>query len=160
MEHPHRHSGGNSQSSHSVQTRDTKIDFPKFQGEDPSGWVYKCVSFFFEFNQIEETQKVRLAVMHLDEKTIQWFQWFEKAQKDLDWKSCVLGLTTRFGPNVFEDAIGELTKLTQTSTVKIYQEMFEELSNRTTGLTQEFFVSCFVSGLREDIKAGIQMFKL
>lgn len=44
----------------------------------------------------------------------------------------------RFGPNVFEDAIGELTKLQQNSTVKAYQERFEELANRTTGLTEEF----------------------
>lgn len=60
----------------------------------------------------------------------------------------------RFGPNVFEAAI-ELTKLRQHSAVKMYQERFEELPNRTTGLTEHFFASCFVSGLREDIKSGI-----
>lgn len=101
----------------SVQTRYTKIDFPRFLGEDPSGWIYKCKRFF-EFNRIEEEQKVRLAVMHLDEKAIQWFQWFEKTQKTLDWKGFTYGIQMRFGPNVFEDAIGELTTLQQNSTVK------------------------------------------
>lgn len=157
-EHSNSHHGNGSHPSNSIHTRYAKVDFPKFQGEDPSGWIYKCERFF-EFNQIDETQKVRLAVMHLDEKTIQWFQWFEKAQTVVDWKGFVMGLTTRFGPNVFEDAIGELTKLPQVSTVKIYQERFEELANRTSGLTQEFFVSCFLSGLREDIRAGVQMFR-
>lgn len=142
----------------SVQTRYTKIDFPRFLGEDPSGWIYKCKRFF-EFNRIEEEQKVRLAVMHLDEKAIQWFQWFEKTQKTLDWKGFTYGIQMRFGPNVFEDAIGELTTLQQNSTVKAYQERFEELANRTTGLTEEFFVSCFISGLKEEIRAGVQMFQ-
>lgn len=156
-EHSNTHLGHGTHSCNSVQPRFTKIDFPKFQGADPSGWVYKCERFF-EFNQIEETQKVKLAAMHLDEKALQWFQWFEKAQTLLNWKGFVAGIIARFGPNIFEDAIGELTKLTQTSTVKVYQERFEELANRTSGLTQEFFVSCFLSSLREDIRAGVQMF--
>lgn len=156
-EHSNTHPGPGSQTAHSFQPRFSKIDFPKFQGDDPSGWVYKCERFF-EFNQIEGSQKVKLAAMHLDEKTIQWFQWFEKTNATLDWKGFVEGIVARFGPNIFEDAIGELTKLTQISTVKVYQERFEELANRTSGLTQEFFVSCFVSGLREDIRAGVQMF--
>lgn len=55
--------------------------------------------------------------------------------------------------------IGELTKLSQQSTVCAYQERFEELANHTTGLTEEFFVSCFISELCDDIKAGVQMFQ-
>lgn len=65
----------------------------------------------------------------------------------------------RFGENVFEDAMGQLTKLRQWSTVKSYQEKFEELANKTTGLTEEFFISCFVSGLKDEIKGGVQMFR-
>lgn len=71
-------------------------------------------------------------------------------------------LEMRFGVNAFEDAMGELTKLRQSNTVKAYQERFEELANCTMGLTEEFFESCFVSGLRDDnhaIKAGVQMFQ-
>lgn len=85
-------------------------------------------------------------------------QWFEKSQNPINWKEFEYGLRVRFGPNVYEDAIGELTKLCQNSTVKSYQERFEELANRTQGLTQEFFVSCFLSGLKEEIRAAVQMF--
>lgn len=141
----------------SVQTRYTKIDFPRFSGEDPAGWIYKCERFF-EFNQIEDDQKIRLAVVHLDDKAIQWYQWFEKTQTTMSWKEFTFGLRVRFGPNAFEDAMGELTKLTQQTTVRAYQERFESLASRTTGLTEDFFVSCFVSGLKDEIKAGVQMF--
>lgn len=31
---------------HGFGTRYAKIDFPKFFGDNPSGWVYKCERFF------------------------------------------------------------------------------------------------------------------
>lgn len=45
------------------QSRFTKLEFPKFFGKDPEGWVYKSENFF-EINGIEETQKVKLASIH------------------------------------------------------------------------------------------------
>lgn len=56
------------------------------------------------------------------------------------------------------DDVGQLTKLKQISTVKVCQEQLEELANRTTKLGEAFFVSCFISGLKEEIKAEVQMF--
>lgn len=43
--------------------------------------------------------------------------------------------------------------------IKLYQERFEKLANRTKGLTEEFFVSCFVSGLKDEIKTEVQIFQ-
>lgn len=122
--------------------------------------MYKCERFF-EFNHIKEERRVKLAVTHLDGKAIRWYHWFEKTQKEgLNWKAFItFGLQVRFGPNAFEDATGEWTKLRQVSTVRVYRERFEELGSRTTGLTEEFIVSFFVSGLKEEIKAGVQMFQ-
>ncbi|KAA8538007.1 hypothetical protein F0562_027413 [Nyssa sinensis] len=65
----------------------------------------------------------------------------------------------RFGDSLFDDVVGQLTKLRQISTVKTYQEKFEELANKTNELLEEFFVSCFVSGLKDEIKAGVQIFR-
>ena len=33
------------------------------------------------------------------------------------------------------------------------------LANKTKGLLEEFFIGCFVSGLKEEIKAEVLMFK-
>ncbi|KAA8550255.1 hypothetical protein F0562_001939 [Nyssa sinensis] len=59
------------------QTRFAKLDFPKFFGEDPKAWVYKCEKFF-EFNTIDETQKVRLASIHMEDRAIHWFRWLQE----------------------------------------------------------------------------------
>ncbi|KAA8541233.1 hypothetical protein F0562_025160 [Nyssa sinensis] len=124
------------------QTRFAKLDFPKFFGKDPEAWVYKCEKFF-EFNTIDETQKVRLASIHMEDRAIHWFRWYEKTHILRSWREFDGALIARFGDSLFDDAVGQLTKLRQISTVKTYQEKFEELANKTNGLSKEFFVSCF-----------------
>ncbi|GFS46186.1 hypothetical protein Acr_00g0100660 [Actinidia rufa] len=77
----------------------------------------------------------------------------------VSWETFKQGIISRFGPDVFEDAVGELTKLKQTSSVKEYQEKFEFLANKTHKLPESFFISCFISGLKEEIKANVLMFR-
>lgn len=96
--------------------------------------------------------------MHLSDRAIQWFQWFEKSQKSITWKEFTYGFQMRSKVSAFEDAIGELTKLSQQSTVCVYKERFEELEKSYYRSNEEFFVSCFISGLCDGIKAGVQMF--
>lgn len=57
------------------------------------------------------------------------------------------------------DAVGQLTKLKQWRTVRLYQDKFKEMATKSSGLSEEFFISCFVSGLREEVRAGVQMFQ-
>lgn len=139
-------------------TRFARIDFPKFSGEDPSGWVYKCERFFY-YNMIENNNRVKLATLHLEGKALNWYQWFEKCHGQMTWVLFKDGIVSRFGPNTYEDVMGDLTKLRHTTTVRVYQEQFEELANRTTNLPESFFISCFISGLKEEVKAGVQMFR-
>ncbi|XP_057497404.1 uncharacterized protein LOC130782134 [Actinidia eriantha] len=135
-----------------------KLDFSKFFGEDPESWIYKCEKFF-ELNATEDNQKLRLASLHLEDKAMTWFRWFEKSHTLRTWQEFCRVLLMRFGSNAYEDPLGQLTKLKQWGFVKMYQEKFEELANKTHGFSEEFFVSCFVSGLQEEILAGVKMFQ-
>ncbi|KAH9292049.1 hypothetical protein KI387_042764, partial [Taxus chinensis] len=40
-----------------------------------------------------------------------------------------------------------------------YQIEFEKLANHTEGLSDDFFKSCFVSGLKEPIRSKVKMFQ-
>ncbi|KAA8526085.1 hypothetical protein F0562_007815 [Nyssa sinensis] len=95
----------------------------------------------------------------MEDRAIHWFRWYEKTHSLRSWREFVGALIARFGDSLFDDVVGQLTKLRQISTGKTYQEKFEELANKTNGLSEEFFVSCFVSGLKDEIKAGVQMFR-
>lgn len=46
-----------------------KLYFPKFNGEDPSGWIYKAEQYF-EFQNISPDQRVQLVFFHLEGITL------------------------------------------------------------------------------------------
>lgn len=64
-----------------------------------------------------------------------------------------------FAPSAFDDPVGGFTKLKQTTTVEEYQTQFEVLSNKIAGLIEDFRISTFLSGLKEEIRITITMLK-
>ena len=64
----------------------------------------------------------------------------------------VMDITTRFGQETYDNLIGQITKLRQTSFVHTYREQFGALMVRTRGLMDEFYVQSFVSSLMDAIK--------
>nr|DAD45646.1 TPA_asm: hypothetical protein HUJ06_003876 [Nelumbo nucifera] len=73
------------------------------------------------------------------------------------WEEYVRALNIRFGSTVYEDPMSELLDLRQAGSVQEYQEAFEELLNRVE-VCEEYAVSCFLSGLKEDIQMPVRMF--
>ena len=51
--------------------------------------------------------------------------------------------------------LGHLTKLRKTCIVRDYIATFEQLAIRTDGLGDEFYLECFISGLKEAIQAHV-----
>ena len=49
--------------------------------------------------------------------------------------------------------MGMLTKLCQTNAMEDFIASFGRSEIRTNGMTDEFFKRCFISGLKEEIKA-------
>lgn len=120
-----------------------------FDGDNPNGWIYKCGRFFSE-NGIVNEEKVGLASIHLEGKALEWFQGYEAGNKEFTWDQFSHEVILRFGPSTYDSPMGQLSKLKQASTVRNYQVQFETLMARTSGLPDEFFVHCFVSGLKSN----------
>lgn len=64
-------------------------------------------------------------------------------------------LENRFAPTAFDDPRGKLFKLTQSSSVTAYLTEFESLANRIVGLQPSFLLSCFISGLKSEIRRDV-----
>ena len=73
------------------------------------------------------------------------------------WEVFTITLLTWFGPTLFDDPMEALTRLRHTTTVESYKTEFEVLSNQLKGLTETYKLSCFLSGLREDICLMVRM---
>jgi hypothetical protein len=54
-------------------------------------------------------------------------------------------------------SLGHLTKLKQSGTVEAFIAAFEQLAFRTEGMSDSFFLECFISGLKDDIRAQVHM---
>jgi hypothetical protein len=53
--------------------------------------------------------------------------------------------------------LGHLTKLKQSGTVEDFIVTFERLAFRTEGMYDAFFRECFISGLKDEIRAHVLM---
>ena len=92
--------------------RGLKLDFPCFDGNDSTRWIYREKQYFYLHNTFD-FNKVPLASFHLEHEAHQWFHWYIKAHAELNWTEFSQLLLQRFGPSDFDDFIGALTKLRQ-----------------------------------------------
>jgi hypothetical protein len=138
-----------------IHTRTLRLDFPRFSGDNPYGWTYK-VNQFFEYYQTLMYQRVCIASFHMEGEALVWFQDADEAGQFPIWETFLQSLLTRFGP-AYDDPIKALTKLHQTSTVTEYTSQFESLSNRLCGFSDRNRLSCFLSGLNDEIRLQLRM---
>jgi len=131
------------------------MDFPRFNGDNPSGWSYK-VNQFFDYYQTPLYQRVRMASFHMEGEALVWFQDANEAGQFPTWDAFLQALLTRFGP-VYDDPMESLMKLRQTATITEYTTQFESLSNRLRGVSDKNRLSCFLSGLKDDIRLPLRM---
>ncbi|GJU88044.1 reverse transcriptase [Tanacetum coccineum] len=154
-----RKSNGRQGSNQMVQYgRISKIEFPKFNGDDVKGWIFKCRQLF-RIDNVLDKMKVELAAMHVYDRALTWHQQVVKRYGAwCTWELYEQEALSRFGA-VFEDPMVELKNLKQTSTVKSYQDQFESLLNKVD-LLESYAISLFVGGLKDESSMSIRMFKL
>ena len=58
-----------------------KLDFPRFNGDDSTGWIYREEQYFSLHNTID-VNEVPLASFHLEHGALQWFRWYIKAHAE------------------------------------------------------------------------------
>lgn len=63
----------------------------------------------------------------------------------------------RFGSSTYDDPMEDLTRSKQVSLVTSYKTEFELLSNRIKGISKKNKLSCFMSGLHDEIRLLIKL---
>ena len=104
---------------------------------------------FFKINGIGDNENVGLVPLHLEGWALEWFHGYEASDKEINWQQFSIDVVSRFDPNAYDSPIGQITKLKHIATTRAYQELFEALMAKTSGLSKKFFVQCFISGLEE-----------
>ncbi|KAL5715262.1 hypothetical protein ACHQM5_017103 [Ranunculus cassubicifolius] len=141
------------------QLKVPKLDFPPFEGVNVRGWIQKANRYFL-FNPIADHQKILFASLHLKGKADMWYQAHLEAIGRMNWFGFTESMRTRFAEDVYDNVVGEFSKLVQTGTVEEYHSQFEELQSlvliNNKGFSESYFVDCFVSGLKEEIRRPVE----
>ncbi|XP_040868642.1 uncharacterized protein [Glycine max] len=133
-----------------------KLEVPRFDGMDPTGWIFK-ISQFFEYHATPEHERLTIASFYMEGKALAWFQWMYRNGQLTSWPAFLHALHTRFSSSTYKDPTGMLCKLTQQSSTAEYLAEFESLANCVIGLPTLFVLSCFVSGLSPTIRREVQV---
>ncbi|XLR33618.1 hypothetical protein S83_061518 [Arachis hypogaea] len=129
-------------------------DLPMFEGDGVEDWVFRARQYLETFN-IPIEQRIRVLSFHLVGAAYAWYRWGVNNNIAYTWDSFLEALNARFGKNVFYDPRTALKELKQGGSVEEYQCQFEELSNRVTGLSEEWIVALFTAGLQEHLKCEL-----
>ncbi|VFQ63309.1 unnamed protein product [Cuscuta campestris] len=152
-----RHDGSHhgSTSGNSL-TRFSRLDFPKFSGQELRAWLYK-VEQIFAMDDVPPDQRVKIAAIHLEGEAIAWHRSYMRDVNinNYSWTEYALALNGRFG-ETFEDPMGELKNLVQKGTVREYQASFDRLMT-IVNLSNENAISCFIGGLKTELNKAVRM---
>ncbi|XP_074377041.1 uncharacterized protein LOC141718558 [Apium graveolens] len=106
---------------------------------------------------------MKLAGMHFEGRANIWFSVYQVSRGFVPWRMFVNDVVLHFKNPENRDVHDLFNKLKQTGIVSDYDDQFEELRAqviaRNRGLNKEYFVSSFVSGLKEHIKLAVKMFR-
>lgn len=139
-----------------------RLELPCFLGEDPRSWIRKCNKFFL-LHQVSDVFKVEMIELYLEGKADIWYQSYKMVNGRVSWDNFCDSLMKRFGKNGGLDVQEEFNKLTQSGSVLEYVEKFEELKAlvlcKNVNLGEGYFVSSFISGLKNELKPMVRLMK-
>ncbi|XP_038687486.1 uncharacterized protein LOC119986865 [Tripterygium wilfordii] len=136
----------------------TKMEFPKYDGGDPRGWILKAEKYF-RYYQTPEDLKVDIAAMYLEGDALDLFAWVNRERTLLYWEELVNTLHESFGLAEFQNPDEYLCNIRQTGSVQEYRQEFAKRSSRVTNWPEHCLLDVFLNGLKEELKADVRIHK-
>ncbi|GJZ35754.1 retrotransposable element Tf2 [Tanacetum coccineum] len=138
-------------------SRMSKLEFPKFYGDDLKGWMFR-IKQFFTLDGVHDGDRIKMVSIHLFDQALIWHLQFIKTHGEVvAWDVYEAAILQRFGA-INEDPMAELKNLKYETTVKEYQSKFEKLMNQVD-ITESQAISMFIGGLPASIELNVRMFK-
>lgn len=126
-----------------VKRPSVKLDFPRFAGVEPEGWLYQA-NEYFAYHGIDDESKVQIAGFHMTDKALKWIRGLRRNKLLTTWNQFMEDFRERFGRTEYKNKLEDLSRLQQTSTVEEYLEKFEKLLNDVAGQSEHTLITYFV----------------
>lgn len=137
-----------------------KMDFPKFDGENPKLWQQECETFF-ELYHVMPALRTRYASLNFKGTAALWLRNVEAKGRLEEWGEMCRLVHEKFGKNKYVHYRRQLRKLKQTDSVSEYVEQFDKLRHQlllyNPALDESFFVEEFIEGLKPELRTTVRL---
>jgi hypothetical protein len=96
-----------------------KINFPKFDGENPKLWQSRC-EIYFDMYSVESSVWVRVATIHFEGAAARWLQSVDHRIRSVSWSEVCSWIHDRFGRDQHKSLIRQLFHIKQSASVQEY----------------------------------------
>jgi hypothetical protein len=134
-----------------------RLEFPRFNGEDPKMWCCRAERFFDHYGT-PDTQRLNISSFHMEGRAMVWFQELKASKTVSNWEEFVRAIQIRFCRGAYDDPMETLSKLKQEGLLEDYKTKFDTLSLKVQGLPEAHKLSCFLGGLKDEIRLPVRMF--
>jgi hypothetical protein len=135
-----------------------KLEFPKFDGSNPRLWQDHC-NMFFEVYAVHPSLKTRFAALNFVGIAKTWLHTVERRERVADWLTLCKLVMGRFDKDQYPLILKQFEATDQTASVQEYIADFEQAAHNlllyNPNYDETYFVTRFLAGLKEDIRAGI-----
>lgn len=132
-----------------------KFQVPRFDGSNPIDWLFQ-IKAFFEFHDTPEASRLPILSFNTEGRAAAWFQWASRNELLTSWSVFVDVVRIRFGPSLYDDVEGDLSKLTKIGFVADFQAQFEDLMNKVIGISESHLISFFITSLKRSLRRELQ----
>lgn len=140
-----------------------KLKFPEFDLENIRFWIRRCNSCF-KLCQIPDHLKMEYVSLNIKGKAEYWYECYVSGHGEsvITWEKFCVDICQRFGAEPM-DVMRKFNSVEQSGDMDVekYLERFEEAMSAMISaypdLQETFYLSCFISGLKPDIKPIVVM---
>ena len=110
-----------------------KMDMRKFDGKDRVTWIL-YMEQYFDLHNVQNTQKVLITTLHLEQNTFVWYRWLFSRKKILTWSFFMEELIAHYKDTKSNTFFSQLINLKQKDLVGQHIEEFQKLNKRATDI--------------------------
>jgi hypothetical protein len=130
----------------------------KFDGKDPATWILQMEQFF-DLNNVQNTQKVRMATLYLEPNQFVWYQWLCSRKQFITWAIFTEELIAHYEDTKSNTFFSQLISLKQKGSIMEHIEEFQKLNIRVKDIPEEHRIDVFIGSLKDNIQHDVRIWE-
>lgn len=133
-----------------------KLEIPAFDGTDPDGWILRAERYF-SLNRLNQEEQIDVSFIAFEGDALKWLQWENKRHPMTRWEDLKRMMMRQFRSLAAGSLCEQFLAIKHGGTIDEYRRKFVEFAAPLDGIPEEVFLSQFINGLENTIKAEVHL---